>query len=53
MAVVSSSTPKAYEMITSLMPEIHAVYDALELKFGKVRLGQLLIILEELSETGP
>jgi homoprotocatechuate degradation regulator HpaR len=51
--LVLDATPKAYEMITSLMPEIHAVYDALELKFGKVRLGQLLIILEELSETGP
>jgi homoprotocatechuate degradation regulator HpaR len=51
--LILDATPKSHEMITSMMPEIHAVYEALEKEFGKDRLEQVLVILEELSETKP
>jgi homoprotocatechuate degradation regulator HpaR len=51
--LVLDATPKAREMITSMMPEINAVYDTLEHEFGKDRLEQVLVILEELTETRP
>ncbi|WP_119274425.1 homoprotocatechuate degradation operon regulator HpaR [Taklimakanibacter deserti] len=51
--LILDATPKAHEMITSMMPQINVVYDALEQEFGKDRLEQLLVILEELTETRP
>lgn len=51
--LVLDATPKAHEMITSMMPEINIVYEALEKEFGKDRLEQVLVILEELTETKP
>jgi homoprotocatechuate degradation regulator HpaR len=51
--LILDATPKAHEMITSMMPQINAVYDALEQEFGKDRLEQVLVILEELTETRP
>jgi homoprotocatechuate degradation regulator HpaR len=51
--LVLDATPKAHEMITSMMPEINTVYEALEKEFGKERLEQVLVILEELTETKP
>jgi homoprotocatechuate degradation regulator HpaR len=51
--LVLDATPKAHEMITSMMPEINLVYEALEREFGKDRLEQVLAILEELTETKP
>jgi len=51
--LILDATPKAHEMITSMMPQIDAVYDALEQEFGKDRLEQVLVILEDLTETRP
>lgn len=51
--LVLDATPKAHEMITSMMPEINRVYERLEQEFGKERLEQVLVILEELTETKP
>ncbi len=50
---ILDATPKAQEMITSMMPGINKVYGALEQEFGKDRLEQVLAILEELTETRP
>ena len=49
--VVLDVTAKARSMITSMLPEIRDVYDALELEFGTERLEQVLDVLEELAET--
>jgi homoprotocatechuate degradation regulator HpaR len=51
--LVLEATPKAHEMIVSIMPEIDAVYDTLERELGKNRMEQVLIILDELTETRP
>ena len=43
-------TPKAHAMIASMMPEINAVYEALENEFGKDRLEGVLDVLEDLAD---